>query len=310
MLRHSRTCPRPRRRSRAGPRSSTCTSCRSGRSRADRPRSPATRSAGHATCRSTRRARVDLRVRPRLLVRRERPVGRRRPGDASSRSGCASTTSLPLKNARFTPASRAASMFARCAPDQYSSWPTDRKTLWFLMSAPRRSVSTPAEVADVVPVALQEAHHRVLGAEVEVAALLVVARGERPVVADLVGAPVGRALVEVRAAVRVVRLPRRVRGLEHHVGRAGVVADDERDVARRRRSPGRSAWRGTPRTPRSAGTAQLAETAQLPQSYSSGRRRRRRTPAGSGGRIADGSPTRSCARRAPPYQPGPVDVDV
>ena len=37
--------------------------------------------------------------------------------------------SLPLKNARFTPASRAASTFARCAPDQYSSWPTDRNDL-------------------------------------------------------------------------------------------------------------------------------------------------------------------------------------
>ena len=30
-------------------------------------------------------------------------------------------TSLPEKNARFTPASRAASTWARCAPDQYSS---------------------------------------------------------------------------------------------------------------------------------------------------------------------------------------------
>jgi len=37
-------------------------------------------------------------------------------------------TSLPLKKARFTPASRAASTFARCPPDQYSSCPTDMKT--------------------------------------------------------------------------------------------------------------------------------------------------------------------------------------
>src|SRR6266550_8761589 len=35
-------------------------------------------------------------------------------------------TSLPLKKARWTPASRAASTFVRCSPDQYSSWPTDR----------------------------------------------------------------------------------------------------------------------------------------------------------------------------------------
>src|SRR5215217_6562120 len=35
-------------------------------------------------------------------------------------------TSLPLKNARCTPAPRAASTLARWAADQYSSWPTDR----------------------------------------------------------------------------------------------------------------------------------------------------------------------------------------
>jgi hypothetical protein len=37
--------------------------------------------------------------------------------------------SLPLKNARCTPAARAASTFARCRADQYSSWPTERYTL-------------------------------------------------------------------------------------------------------------------------------------------------------------------------------------
>ena len=54
-------------------------------------------------------------------------------------------TSLPLKNARFTPASRAASTFARCALDQYSSWPTDRNARCSLISAPRRSLSTPVK---------------------------------------------------------------------------------------------------------------------------------------------------------------------
>src|SRR3989442_259381 len=38
--------------------------------------------------------------------------------------------SLPLKNARFTPAARAVSTFARCPPDQYSSCPTDMNTPW------------------------------------------------------------------------------------------------------------------------------------------------------------------------------------
>ena len=41
-------------------------------------------------------------------------------------------TSLPLRNARLTPALRAFSTLVRCGPDQYSSWPTERKTLGFL----------------------------------------------------------------------------------------------------------------------------------------------------------------------------------
>src|SRR6185295_7653087 len=55
-------------------------------------------------------------------------------------------TSLPLKKARCMPAPRAASTLARCGPDQYSSWPTERKALWLFGSssvAPARSVSTP-----------------------------------------------------------------------------------------------------------------------------------------------------------------------
>ena len=44
-------------------------------------------------------------------------------------------TSLPLKKARLTPASRADSTALRSAPDQYSSWPLERKTLWFFSSA-------------------------------------------------------------------------------------------------------------------------------------------------------------------------------
>ena len=69
-------------------------------------------------------------------------------------------TSLPLKNARCTPASRAASTAARCGPDQYSSWPTERKTLWFLISAPRRSPSSPVVYATSYPFA---SSHRIIG---------------------------------------------------------------------------------------------------------------------------------------------------
>ena len=74
-------------------------------------------------------------------------------------------TSLPLKNARLTPASRAASTLARWPPDQYSSWPTDRNVLC-LQDLGRRAVGVDAgEVADVVAVGLEPADHRVLGVE-------------------------------------------------------------------------------------------------------------------------------------------------
>jgi hypothetical protein len=52
-------------------------------------------------------------------------------------------TSLPLKKARLSPLSRAASTLARCAPLQYSSWPLEMNTLWVPSSDPRACVSTP-----------------------------------------------------------------------------------------------------------------------------------------------------------------------
>jgi hypothetical protein len=55
--------------------------------------------------------------------------------------------SLPLKNARWTPFARATSTFVRCPSDQYSSWPTDRKTLCWRSREPLRSVSAPDEYA-------------------------------------------------------------------------------------------------------------------------------------------------------------------
>ena len=73
--------------------------------------------------------------------------------------------SLPLKNARLTPASRAASTLSRCVWDQYSSWPLEMNVLWLRSRLPRRWVSTLAGVADVVAVALEEADHRVLRPE-------------------------------------------------------------------------------------------------------------------------------------------------
>jgi hypothetical protein len=52
-------------------------------------------------------------------------------------------TSLPEKKARLTPAARAASTLARWPPDQYSSWPTDRKVSCSSSSAPLRCASMP-----------------------------------------------------------------------------------------------------------------------------------------------------------------------
>ena len=45
---------------------------------------------------------------------------------------------LPVKNARFVPASRAASMALRCVADQYSSWPLEMNSLWLRSRLPRR----------------------------------------------------------------------------------------------------------------------------------------------------------------------------
>ena len=180
-------------------------------------------------------------------------------------------TSLPLKNARLTPASRAASTFARCSPDQYSSCPTDRKTLWLMQQrSPACATSRPLDVAHVVPVGLEEPDHRVLGVHEPAAAPAVVRRRvERPVVGDLdaplyaVGLPgraVRRARVEAVAAVGVVGLPRLVRRLEDDVGVARVVADDEQDLAAAAGVVADQVREVDARTPRSLGTAQDADT--------------------------------------------------
>ena len=135
---------------------------------------------------------IDLRVGVRLLVAR-RASGTALPMPSMLFSQRVfQNTSLPLKKARLTPASRAASTFARCAADQYSSWPTDRKTLWLRIRLPERSAVDAGGVADVVAVGLEPADHRVLGVEQPVLAVVDATRAERPVVADLVGAAGGR----------------------------------------------------------------------------------------------------------------------
>src|SRR6187401_1904215 len=96
--------------------------------------------------------------------------------------------SLPLKNARLTPALRAASTLARCCPDQYSSWPTERKACGRLALVKPIDPFAPSgvdagPVLDVVAVGFEPADHRVLGVE-QPAGRVVRACVERAVVAD------------------------------------------------------------------------------------------------------------------------------
>ncbi len=91
------------------------------------------------------------------------------------------------------------------------------------------------EVADVIAVSLQPAHHRILRIEEPILTAIHAARTEWPVVADLVGATAGTracALVEAVTAPGVVGLPSRVRGLEEDVRVAGIVSHHKENVAR------------------------------------------------------------------------------
>src|SRR5512144_2660677 len=117
-------------------------------------------------------------------------------------------TSLPLKNARLTPASRAASTFA-LRPGPVLVVPDRDEHLVVLDERAAAVAVDPGRVRRVVAVGLQPSDHRVLGAEEEVPA---VRRGdprvERAVVADLERAPAGSTDVAAVTAVVVVRLPR------------------------------------------------------------------------------------------------------
>ena len=99
-------------------------------------------------------------------------------------------TSLPLKKARLTPALRAASTFVRCWPPTSTrrGRPTGRPCAPS-SSAPRRSVSTPRGVADVVAVGSSQRTigYSALNRQFSCGPPSAVAGGERPVVADLVG---------------------------------------------------------------------------------------------------------------------------
>src|SRR5689334_16396105 len=86
-------------------------------------------------------------------------------------------------------------------------------------------------VRDVVAVALQEPNHRVLVGEQVVPPTLPPSSCKRSVVTHLVGTTVVKSDVIVGAAVGVVGLPGGVGGLVDDIRVAGIVANNEWDMA-------------------------------------------------------------------------------
>ena len=190
-----------------------------------------------------RRGRIDVGVRVRLLVRDQRAV----------RGGGAVDARLPARLPEHFVAAEEREVQAvvarrsrRCARwplDQYSSWPTDRNALWFAgfrIVAPLPIRVDAADVADVVAVRLEPAHHRVFG--VEQPSWSASCRGWR---AAGCSSPCRRgsgwsraAGVEAVAAVAVVGLP----GRSPTSGTAGRMCRHRR--ARRRRCGSRRRCRG------------------------------------------------------------------
>ena len=175
------------------------------------------------------RAGIDLRVRGRLLVRDEGGVRGCAAGDARLPAGL--PEHLVTAEERKVDAGVPGRFHVGTLPARPVLVVSDREECLVLEKlCPSGGSVDPGEVADVVAVALEPADHRVLAAEEE-RGVVVAPRRERPVVAHLVGAARRSADVEAVAPVSVVRLPRRVRGLEEEVGVAVVVSDDEVNVA-------------------------------------------------------------------------------
>ena len=88
-------------------------------------------------------------------------------------------------------------------------------------------------IADVVPVGLEPADHRILGVEDPIFRSGLASRN-RAVVADLVRPAGWRSDIEAVATVLVVGLPRCIGGLKQQIRPPLIVSDDEGDVARPR----------------------------------------------------------------------------
>ena len=184
-----------------------------------------------------RGARIDLRVAPGLLIADESAVSRRGPVHGWFVAGV--PVALIAGEKLHVHSGVAGGNDVRpLARRPVLIVPDGQEHLVVRQFRPKAVGIDAAEVTDVVAVLLQEAHKRVLIGEVEVAPGVVSPSHHGPVVADLVGvvadlvgAAGGAALVEVRAAIGVVGLPGGVGGLEEHRRMARIVAHDERDVA-------------------------------------------------------------------------------
>ena len=207
--------------------------------------------------------------------------------------------SLPLKNARLTPASRAATN-VRALPGRPVLVVAARHE--DLVVEQQRACAVDvglARVADVVAVLLEEPDHRVLRPP-DLRLLLpvrIVGRNlERAVVGDLEGTLVAAGVarwaervapVQAVAPVGVVRLPGRIRGLHEHVGVARVVAHDELDLARRLWCRHGRDGRCRRRTPRCSAPS-TTPTPPSCRSRSVRSRSRSGRSAGSAAAVADG----------------------
>ena len=210
-------------------------------------------------------------------------------------------TSLPLKKARWTPASRAASTLARCAARPVLVV-ADRQERLVLEQLGAAAVGVDAgEVADVVAVALEPAHHRVLGVEQAVLELPLSAGRERAGCSSPCTARPGRRARRTGCCRRRCCRPARSCPTSGTAGRerAVVVAHDEDDVAGAARVRRARAWRS--RCPRRRRPARPRRpTRPSCRSRQAGRRLGQARGLGLRQRGRWAAPSRPCARPSPP----------
>ncbi len=193
----------------------------------------------------TRPGRWVLRIRGsvvmRLLVGHQRPVGGVRSVDARFPPGLPEDL-VPAEEREVHPGVASGLDVRALLAGPVLVVASRKEDLVVEEKRPSRGDVKAARVAHVVPIGLHKPDHGVFGVHEPARAVVIQRRLPRPVVRHFGGAfvglrapgrAVGCALVEAVAGgdvgPGVVGLPGLIRGLEQHVGVAGVVADDERD---------------------------------------------------------------------------------